>query len=75
MVPDKALNQYGRLYPRLKNIRELSVQIAIDEMYVRHQVYQAEYDELINKAYRWPEQDSKPGFPVPKLARSSMDDE
>ncbi|KAL6736821.1 hypothetical protein Aduo_007127 [Ancylostoma duodenale] len=95
MVPDKALDQYGRLYPRLKNIRELSVQIAIDvgeylykenlamlwpkpenmEMYVRHQVYQAEYDELINKAYKWPEQDSKPGFPVPKLARSSMDDE
>ncbi|EYB99177.1 hypothetical protein Y032_0124g1205 [Ancylostoma ceylanicum] len=95
MVPDKALNQYGRLYPRLKNIRELSVQIAIDvgeylykehlamlwpkpenmEMYVRHQIYEAEYDELISKAYRWPEQDSKQGFPVPKLPRSSMDDE
>ncbi|KAK5971898.1 hypothetical protein GCK32_014183 [Trichostrongylus colubriformis] len=30
MVTDKSLNTYVRLYPRLKDIRELSVKIAID---------------------------------------------
>lgn len=30
MVTEKSLNQYVRLYPRLKEIRELSVRIAID---------------------------------------------
>ncbi|KHJ83855.1 malic enzyme, NAD binding domain protein, partial [Oesophagostomum dentatum] len=30
MTPDKVIEKYGRLYPRLSNVRELSVQIAID---------------------------------------------
>lgn len=30
MVTEKSLNEYSRLYPRLKDIRELSVQIALD---------------------------------------------
>ncbi|ETN71637.1 malic enzyme domain protein [Necator americanus] len=76
MVSDKALHTYGRLYPRVENIRELSVQIAIDEMYVRHHVYSLDYYELINKAYRWPEQDSKPGYPVPKMSgQTTTEDE
>ncbi|KHJ83502.1 hypothetical protein OESDEN_16799 [Oesophagostomum dentatum] len=95
MTPDKVIEKYGRLYPRLSNVRELSVQIAIDvgeylyeknlamlypkpenmEMYVRHQVYPTTYDELINKAYRWPEQDCKQGFAVPTLAGGKPDEE
>ncbi|KAK6737769.1 hypothetical protein RB195_020085 [Necator americanus] len=96
MVSDKALHTYGRLYPRVENIRELSVQIAIDvgeylykenlamlypkpenmEMYVRHHVYSLDYYELINKAYRWPEQDSKRGYPVPKMSgQTTTEDE
>ncbi|KAK5978132.1 hypothetical protein GCK32_019603, partial [Trichostrongylus colubriformis] len=29
-VSEKSLNDYARLYPRLKDIRELSVKIALD---------------------------------------------
>ncbi|KAK6737759.1 hypothetical protein RB195_020080 [Necator americanus] len=94
-VSVKSLEEYARLYPRLRDIRELSVHIAIDvgnflyennlatlhpepedkEMYIRSQIYSVEYDELINKTYDWPAKDSKHGFPVPVLPRSSMDEE
>ncbi|WKX95316.1 hypothetical protein Q1695_012066 [Nippostrongylus brasiliensis] len=96
MVTDTALEKYVRLYPRLKDIRELSVRIAVElgeyffknnlsafypkpanlEMYVRQQIFTTEYDELINKEYKWPEEDCRAGqIPVPELERSSMDDE
>uniref|UniRef100_A0A1I7XPG0 Malic enzyme n=1 Tax=Heterorhabditis bacteriophora TaxID=37862 RepID=A0A1I7XPG0_HETBA len=99
-VSEKSLYTYSRLYPRLKDIRELSIKIAIEvgnylyehnlatlhpepedkvyilfEMFIRQQLYSVEYDELINKTYDWPAKDSKHGFPVPVLRRSSMDDE
>ncbi|VDO59878.1 unnamed protein product, partial [Heligmosomoides polygyrus] len=94
-VTTKSLEEYSRLYPRLKDIRELSVHIAEDvgnflyennlatlhpepedkEMFIRSQIYSVEYDELINKTYDWPAKDSKHGFPVPVLPRTSMDEE
>lgn len=94
-VSEKSLNTYSRLYPRIKDIRELSVKIAVEvgnycykhdlatlhpepedkEMFIRQQLYSVEYDELINKTYDWPAKDSKHGFPVPVLRRTSMDDE
>uniref|UniRef100_A0A0N5CC35 Malic enzyme n=1 Tax=Strongyloides papillosus TaxID=174720 RepID=A0A0N5CC35_STREA len=92
-VTQKHLDE-GRIYPRLKEIREISVKIAVQiaeeaykdgvaslypkpkdiELYIRSQVYDVEYDELINKIYPWPEKDCKHGFPVPVMQRSSMDD-
>ncbi|CAI5442246.1 unnamed protein product [Caenorhabditis angaria] len=94
-VSEKSLNTYSRVYPRLKDIRELSVQIAIAvgeycykhdlatlhpkpedmEMFIRQNVYSVEYDDLINATYEWPAKDTKHGFPVPVLRRTSMDDE
>ncbi|CAD5216490.1 unnamed protein product [Bursaphelenchus xylophilus] len=92
-VTEKNLSE-GRIYPRLKEIRELSIQIATliaeecykdgtaclypepldKEMYIRSQIYNVEYDDLINKTYQWPEKDMKHGFPVPVVRRDSMDD-
>uniref|UniRef100_A0A0K0FD75 Malic enzyme n=1 Tax=Strongyloides venezuelensis TaxID=75913 RepID=A0A0K0FD75_STRVS len=92
-VTQKHLDE-GRIYPRLKEIREISVKIAVQiaeeaykdgvaslypkpkdiELYIRSQVYDVEYDELINKIYAWPEKDCKHGFPVPVMSRNSMDD-
>ncbi|RCN46598.1 malic enzyme, NAD binding domain protein [Ancylostoma caninum] len=94
-VTEKSLNEYSRLYPRLKDIRELSVKIALDignhlyeenlatlhpkpedmEMYIRQQLYSYEYTPVLNETYKWPERDSRQGFPVPKLTRTSMDEE
>ncbi|WKX95315.1 hypothetical protein Q1695_012065 [Nippostrongylus brasiliensis] len=94
-VTEKSLNEYSRLYPRLKDIRELSVKIALDvgnhlyetnlatlhpepedkEMFIRQQIYNYEYEPSINDLYDWPEKDSRHGFPVPVLPRTSMDDE
>ncbi|VDO59884.1 unnamed protein product [Heligmosomoides polygyrus] len=75
MVTEKSLNEYSRLYPRLKDIRELSVQIALDEMFIRQKIYNYEYEPLINDLYDWPEKDTRQGFPVPELSRMSMDDD
>uniref|UniRef100_A0A7I4Y8R6 Malic enzyme n=1 Tax=Haemonchus contortus TaxID=6289 RepID=A0A7I4Y8R6_HAECO len=96
MVTEKALNEYVRLYPRLQDIRELSVRIAIDvgeyffnenlsavhpkpedlEMYIRHQLYDTSYDDLLSKEWEWPADDCKAGaVPVPEMEQSSMDDE
>ncbi|KAI6173852.1 Malic enzyme [Aphelenchoides besseyi] len=92
-VTEKSLSQ-GRIYPRLKEIRELSIEIATliaeecykdgtatlypepedKEMFIRSQIYNVEYDELINKSYTWPERDMKHGFPVPVVRRDSMED-
>uniref|UniRef100_A0A0K0FYD7 Malic enzyme n=1 Tax=Strongyloides venezuelensis TaxID=75913 RepID=A0A0K0FYD7_STRVS len=92
-VTQKNLDE-GRIYPRLKEIRDISVKIAVEiaeeaykdglatlypkpkdmELYIRAQVYDVEYDELINKTYVWPEKDCKHGFPVPVMRRDSMDD-
>lgn len=44
------------------------------EMFIRSQIYNVDYDELINKTYDWPEKDMKHGFPVPVVRRDSMDD-
>lgn len=44
-------------------------------MFIRQNLYSVEYDELINKTYEWPAKDSKHGFPVPVLRRTSMDEE
>ncbi|EGT48434.1 CBN-MEN-1 protein [Caenorhabditis brenneri] len=94
-VSEKSLNTYSRVYPRLKDIKELSVKIAVEvgeycyrhdlatlhpkpedmEMFIRQNMYSVEYDELINKTYEWPAKDSKHGFPVPVLRRTSMDEE
>ena len=92
-VTEKNLSE-GRIFPRLKEIRELSIKIAMKiadecykdgsakllprpenlEMYIRSQIYNVDYDELINKTYDWPEKDMKHGFPVPVVRRDSMDD-
>ncbi|KAI6243894.1 Malic enzyme [Aphelenchoides fujianensis] len=95
---------FGRIYPRLNRIREISIQIAVQiaeecyrrlrrhgellsrapkkkfggkgdkEMFIRSNVYNVEYDELINKVYQWPERDMKHGFPTPVVRRDSMDE-
>uniref|UniRef100_A0AC34F2S3 Malic enzyme n=1 Tax=Panagrolaimus sp. ES5 TaxID=591445 RepID=A0AC34F2S3_9BILA len=92
-VTQKSFN-VGRIYPRIDEIRELSIQIAIElantcyadgtaklypepkdkEMFIRSQIYNPEYDELINHTWEWPEQDMKAGFPVPVVRRTSTDD-
>jgi len=92
-VGENNLNQ-GRIYPKLKEIRELSVQIAVriaeecykagtanlypepkdKEMYIRSQIYNVEYDDLINTYYDWPAEDMRHGFPVPVIRRDSFDD-
>ncbi|PIO63457.1 malic enzyme, NAD binding domain protein [Teladorsagia circumcincta] len=47
-----------------------------DELYVRHQIYDTNYEDLINKEWKWPDEDCKAGaIPVPELERSSMGDE
>ncbi|GMR36370.1 hypothetical protein PMAYCL1PPCAC_06565 [Pristionchus mayeri] len=94
-VSEKSLNEYSRIYPRLKDIREISIKIAIEvakhcyangtatlypepedkELFIRHQVYDVEYEDLINRTYAWPAKDSMHGFPVPVIRRSSMDEE
>lgn len=59
-------------------------------MFIRSQIYNVEYDELINKAWAWPERDMKhgsllqssqeftrfavSGFPTPVVRRDSMDE-
>jgi hypothetical protein len=43
-------------------------------MFIRSQIYNPEYDELINHTWEWPEQDMKHGFPVPVVRRTSTDD-
>ncbi|ETN82159.1 malic enzyme, NAD binding domain protein, partial [Necator americanus] len=60
---------------KAKHIPDKAFLIAAREMYIRSQIYSVEYDELINKTYDWPAKDSKHGFPVPVLPRSSMDEE
>ncbi|KAF8363451.1 men-1 [Pristionchus pacificus] len=94
-VSEKSLNEYSRIYPRLKDIREISIKIAVEvakhcyangtatlypepedkELFIRHQVYDVEYEDLINRTYTWPAKDSMHGFPVPVIRRNSMDDE
>ncbi|GMT14521.1 hypothetical protein PFISCL1PPCAC_5818 [Pristionchus fissidentatus] len=94
-VSEKSLNEYSRIYPRLKDIREISIKIAVEvakhcyangtatlypepedkELFIRHQVYDVEYEDLINRTYSWPAKDSMHGFPVPVIRRNSMDDE
>lgn len=74
----------GRIYPKLREIRELSIRIAIrladvcyndgtanlypepkdKEMYIRSQIYNVEYDELINKFYDWPPEDMVTYWPL-----------
>ncbi|VDK28129.1 unnamed protein product [Gongylonema pulchrum] len=44
------------------------------EQFVRSQIYQTSYDELINVTYDWPSQDMKHGFPVPVVRRESVDE-
>jgi len=81
----------GRIYPKLSEIRELSIKIAIEvanqcykdgtaklypepkdkEMFIRSQIYNVEYDELINTTYEWPAEDMKKGFPTPEIRRES----
>lgn len=93
MVTEKNLAE-GRVYPRLKEIKEISIKIAIrigeecykdgtaklypepedKEMFIRSQIYDIEYDDLINETYDWPTQDMKHGFPFPPVRRDSMDD-
>ncbi|GMS84147.1 hypothetical protein PENTCL1PPCAC_6322 [Pristionchus entomophagus] len=94
-VSEKSLSEYSRIYPRLKDIREISIKIAVEvakhcyangtatlypepedkELFIRHQVYDVEYEDLINRTYTWPSKDSMHGFPVPVIRRNSMDDE
>ncbi|VDM77373.1 unnamed protein product [Strongylus vulgaris] len=77
-VTEKSLNVYSRLYPRHKNIRDLSADIALDEMFIRSQIYSYEYSPVLSDltdTYDWPETDTRQGFPVPKMTRTSMDDE
>ncbi|CAI2355685.1 unnamed protein product [Caenorhabditis sp. 36 PRJEB53466] len=45
------------------------------ELFVRQQLYSTDYDELFVEENEWPVEDSKHGFPVPKLQRTSMDEE
>ncbi|KIH54460.1 hypothetical protein ANCDUO_15393, partial [Ancylostoma duodenale] len=45
------------------------------EMYIRQQLYSYEYTPVLNETYKWPERDARQGFPVPKLTRTSMDEE
>lgn len=44
------------------------------EHFVRSQIYQTTYDELINVTYEWPSHDMKHGFPVPVTRRESVDE-
>lgn len=94
-VSEKSLSEYSRIYPRLKDIREISIKIAVEvakhcyangtatlypepedkELFIRHQIYDVEYEDLINRTYAWPAKDSMHGFPVPVIRRNSMDDE
>ncbi|CAJ0605031.1 unnamed protein product [Cylicocyclus nassatus] len=97
-VTEKSLNVYSRLYPRLKNARDLSADIALDvgnylyeqnlaslhpkpedmEMYIQSQIYSYEYDPVVaelGEAFEWPDRDTRQGYPVPKMTRTSMDDE
>ncbi|KAK6027949.1 malic enzyme, NAD binding domain protein [Ostertagia ostertagi] len=81
-VTDKSLTEYARLYPRLRDIRELSVKIALDignyfyennladrpcadlqEMFIRQQVYNYEYEPSMNDCYSSAEKDARPWFP------------
>ncbi|PIO58823.1 malic enzyme, NAD binding domain protein, partial [Teladorsagia circumcincta] len=94
-VTEKSLEKYSRVYPRLKDIRELSIKIAVIvgkylyhhnlatlypephdiEMYIRQNIYTADYQETVNRIYDWPAADAKHGYPTPKLERKSMEDE
>ncbi|XGW07487.1 hypothetical protein V3C99_010566 [Haemonchus contortus] len=45
------------------------------EMYVRHQLYDTSYEDLINKEWEWPEEACKVcAIPVPELDPTSMND-
>uniref|UniRef100_A0A915PD78 Malic enzyme n=1 Tax=Setaria digitata TaxID=48799 RepID=A0A915PD78_9BILA len=44
------------------------------EQFVRSQIYQTTYDEIINVTYEWPAQDMKHGFPVPVVRRESVEE-
>lgn len=43
------------------------------EHYLRSQIYETSYDELIDVTYDWPAHDMKCGFPVPDT-RDSTDE-
>ncbi|VDM85257.1 unnamed protein product [Strongylus vulgaris] len=48
------------------------------EMFIRSQIYSYEYSPVLSDltdTYDWPETDTRQGFPVPKMTRTSMDDE
>lgn len=84
----------GRIFPRLKDIREISIKIAIriseecykdgtaklypepedKETFIRSQIYNVDYDDLLPDDYDWPEKDMRHGFPFPPVIRHSMDD-
>ncbi|VDK48743.1 unnamed protein product [Cylicostephanus goldi] len=53
LVTEKSLNKYSRIYPRLKNIREISVQIAVE---VGNYLYKQDLSSLI------PEPDDMVGY-------------
>ncbi|MCP9262174.1 Malic enzyme [Dirofilaria immitis] len=52
------------LYPKPSNI----------EKFVRSQLYQTTYDEIINVTYEWPTHDMRHGFPVPVVRRESVEE-
>ncbi|VDK78992.1 unnamed protein product [Onchocerca ochengi] len=52
------------LYPKPNDI----------ERFVRSQIYQTTYDEIINVTYEWPTHDMKHGFPVPVARRESVEE-
>ncbi|KAI6223804.1 hypothetical protein M3Y99_01426100 [Aphelenchoides fujianensis] len=86
--------KHGRIYPRIQEIRELSVQIAKrlaeecykegtaglrpepehKELFIRSQIFNVEYDEIVSRPYEWPEADMRHGFPTP-MEHKSLDDE
>uniref|UniRef100_A0A8L8PZT0 Malic enzyme n=1 Tax=Heligmosomoides polygyrus TaxID=6339 RepID=A0A8L8PZT0_HELPZ len=60
---------------KAKKVPERAFLVAAREMYVRAQLYDTHYDQLINKDYQWPPEDSKAGYTVPEYERISMGDE